>query len=63
MLAIHSRIKHVVSFKRDDILDCINAVVHVHHGIHGIHYGEDLLPIIDMPDVRLIGPMQTNADA
>jgi hypothetical protein len=45
MLATHSRIKHVASLKRDDILDCINAVAHVHHGIH---YGEDLLPIIDM---------------
>ena len=60
MLASHIRIKHVARLERDKVIDAVHAVVHVHHAIH---HGEYFLPIVDVPDVRLIGPVKANAGA
>ena len=60
MLTPYVRIEQVARFERNDLLDAVDAVVHVHHAIH---HSKDFLPIVDVPDVGLIGPVQANAGA
>ena len=60
MLTPHFRIEQVSRFERNDLLDAIDAVVHVHNAIH---HSKDFLPIVDVPDVGLIGPVQANTGA
>jgi hypothetical protein len=46
--------------KHADFLYAIGPKVHIHHTIHD---RKDFLPIIDVPPVRLIGPMQFDGGA
>ena len=60
MLATYSGEEHIANTQRDDVLFAIHTVVHVHLAIE---HGEDFLAIVDMPLVRLVGPMDAGGKA
>ena len=57
MLASHFSEKHVANRKCDDMLDAGLAVMHIDRAVED---DKDFYTIVDMPPVRLVGPVETD---
>ena len=60
MLATHACMKYVTRMQPDHLHMALRSVVHINLTIH---HRKHFLPIVHMPAIGLIGPVQANAHA